>query len=45
MNSERINVGDHARDFTLEDTQGHFTRLSDYEGHQIVLLVFNRGFT
>ncbi|QRN82581.1 redoxin domain-containing protein [Chloroflexota bacterium] len=45
MSSGRINIGDHARDFTLEDTQGRFTRLSDYEGQQIVYLIFNRGFT
>jgi peroxiredoxin len=44
MTTERITVGEHARDFTLEDTQGHFTRLSDYEGEQIVYLIFNRGF-
>lgn len=44
MNSGRITIGEHARDFTLEDTRGRFTRLSDYEGHQIVYLVFNRGF-
>ena len=44
MNSGRITVGEHARDFTLEDTNGHFTRLSDFEGQQIVYLVFNRGF-
>jgi len=44
MSSGRITVGEHARDFTPEDTRGRFTRLSDYEGQQIVYLAFNRGF-
>ncbi|MBG0788282.1 MAG: redoxin domain-containing protein [Anaerolineaceae bacterium] len=44
MSSGRITVGEPARDFTLEDTRGRFTRLSDYQGQQIVYLVFNRGF-
>jgi peroxiredoxin len=44
MSTERITVGEHARDFALEDTRGRFTRLSDFEGEQIVYLIFNRGF-
>ncbi len=44
MTNGRITLGEHARDFTLEDTRGRFTRLSDYEGQQIVYLAFNRGF-
>ncbi|MCB2213969.1 peroxiredoxin family protein [bacterium] len=44
MSKGRITQGEHARDFALEDTQGNIVRLSDYEGEQIVYLVFNRGF-
>lgn len=44
MSSKRINVGEKARDFTLEDTQGEPVTLSDFEGKQNVFLVFNRGF-
>jgi peroxiredoxin len=44
MPKERITEGEHARDFALEDTQGNIVRLSDYEGQQIVYLIFNRGF-
>jgi len=45
MSTSRITVGEHARDFTLEDTRGRFTRLSDFEGRQVVYLIFNRGFS
>ena len=45
MTKGRITKGEHARDFTLEDTQGNLVRLSDFEGKQIVYLIFNRGFT
>jgi peroxiredoxin len=34
-----------APDFTLTDTQGRSITLSGYQGHQYVVLVFNRGFT
>ncbi|MDY6873638.1 MAG: hypothetical protein SVR81_06700 [Chloroflexota bacterium] len=44
MNKGRITQGEQARDFTLEDTRGNILRLSDYEGKQIVYLIFNRGF-
>ncbi len=45
MPNNRIRKGEHARDFTLTDTQGKPVTLSDFEGEQNVLLVFNRGFT
>lgn len=44
MSEGRITQGEHARDFTLEDTHGNPVRLSDFEGKQVVYLVFNRGF-
>lgn len=34
-----------APDFTLKNFQAETVHLSDYEGKQNVLLVFNRGFT
>ena len=37
-------VGRRAPNFTLTDTRGEKTRLSDYKGEKNVLLVFNRGF-
>ncbi len=45
MANGRITKGEHARDFALEDTHGNLVRLSDFEGKQIVYLIFNRGFT
>ncbi len=33
-----------APDFALRDLQGNILRLSEYQGHQNVVLVFNRGF-
>jgi peroxiredoxin len=33
-----------APDFVLPDFQGNEIRLSDYFGHQNIVLVFNRGF-
>lgn len=36
---------DIAPDFAALDTEGRQIRLSDYQGKQNVLLVFNRGFT
>jgi peroxiredoxin len=45
MSEHRIAIGEHARDFTLEDTRGQLVRLSDYEGSRNVYLVLNRGFS
>ena len=45
MSERRIEIGEHARDFTLEDTRGQLVKLSAYEGKQYVYLVFNRGFS
>lgn len=44
MSKRRISVGEHGRDFTLEDTRGNIVTLSEFEGQKNVLLVFNRGF-
>lgn len=33
-----------APDFALADVTGRTVRLSDFRGHQHVVLVFNRGF-
>jgi peroxiredoxin len=38
-------IGSHAPEFTLQDFRGSLVNLSDYKGHQNVLLIFNRGFT
>jgi len=45
MSNGRIEVGEKARDFTLQDTEGRSVSLSDFEGQEYVYLVFNRGFT
>jgi peroxiredoxin len=45
MATNRIQNGEKARDFTLQDTQGNSVSLSDFEGIKNVFLVFNRGFT
>jgi peroxiredoxin len=34
-----------APDFSLNDSEGHIVRLSEFQGNKNVLLVFNRGFT
>ena len=39
------NVQDMAPDFTLADTRGQQVRLSQYQGQNYVVLVFNRGLT
>ena len=44
MSDNRINVGEEARDFTLEDTHSEPVTLSDFQGKKNVFLVFNRGF-
>jgi peroxiredoxin len=45
MSDKRIEVGETARDFTLEDTEGEKVTLSQFEGKEIVYLIFNRGFS
>ncbi len=45
MSEERIKVGEKARDFSLQDTDGRSVTLSDFEGNENVYLVFNRGFS
>jgi peroxiredoxin len=42
--SNRVELNQPAPDFTLTDFQGQAVRLSAFQGHQNVLLVFNRGF-
>jgi cytochrome oxidase Cu insertion factor (SCO1/SenC/PrrC family) len=40
---DRINVGQRAPDFTLENVDGTKISLSDYRGKKSVVLVFYRG--
>jgi cytochrome oxidase Cu insertion factor (SCO1/SenC/PrrC family) len=40
---QRIQVGQPAPDFTLENVDGRQISLSDYRGQQSVVLVFYRG--
>lgn len=40
---DRVNVGQPAPDFTLEDPDGKKISLSDYRGKKNVVLVFYRG--
>lgn len=44
MSKRRISIGEHARDFTLEDTRGQLVKLSVFEGSRNIYLVLNRGF-
>ena len=44
MSDNLIERGEHARDFTIENTKGEPITLSYFEGEKIVYLVFNRGF-
>jgi peroxiredoxin len=44
MYMARVALNTPAPDFTLQDFQGQFFRLSDWRGRANVLLVFNRGF-
>jgi peroxiredoxin len=41
----RVELGEPAPDFDLEDFSGTRIRLSDFRDKARVLLVFNRGFT
>jgi peroxiredoxin len=40
----RVELNQPVPDFTLTDFEGNEVRLSDFQGRQNVLLVFNRGF-
>jgi len=40
---ERVQVGDRAPDFTLENVDGNKISLSDFHGRRKVVLVFYRG--
>jgi cytochrome oxidase Cu insertion factor (SCO1/SenC/PrrC family) len=40
----RVRVGQHAPDFTLEDADGKAITLSSFEGKKTVVLVFYRGY-
>jgi peroxiredoxin len=40
----RVSLNTPAPDFTLTDFKGQTVHLSDFQGRQNVLLVFNRGF-
>ena len=40
---ERVKVGDHAPDFTLEDVDGKRISLTDFHGKKDVVLIFYRG--
>jgi len=40
---ERVNVGETAPDFTLENFDGNRISLSDFRGKENVILVFYRG--
>jgi peroxiredoxin len=42
--NNRVELNKKAPDFTLTDFMGQVVRLSDFQDHQNVLLVFNRGF-
>jgi cytochrome oxidase Cu insertion factor (SCO1/SenC/PrrC family) len=43
MDLERVQVGDAAPDFTLENMDGNRISLSDFRGKKNVILVFYRG--
>ena len=40
----KVSLNAQAPDFELTDFNGQMVRLSDFQGKQNVLLVFNRGF-
>jgi len=40
----KVSLNTPASDFELTDFNGQMVRLSDFQGKQNVLLVFNRGF-
>jgi peroxiredoxin len=41
----QVELNSPAPNFTLRDFEGNDVSLSQFKGEQIVLLVFNRGFT
>lgn len=41
----RVEINTKAPDFSLPDYSGNTIRLSDYQGKNNILLVFNRTFT
>jgi peroxiredoxin len=43
-NSQDVEVGSAAPDFSLESNQGISIRLSDYRGHKTVVVYFMREF-
>ena len=42
--ARKVQLNTAAPDFTLQDFEGNTVRLSDYQGHKHVVLIFNRGF-
>lgn len=40
----RVEINTRSPDFEIEDFNGRAVSLSDYQGKQHILLVFNRGF-
>jgi hypothetical protein len=43
--AKKVQINTQAPEFSLQDFQGNIVRLSDYQGHKHVVLIFNRGFT
>ena len=43
--AKRVQINTLAPDFAFQDFEGNTVRLSDYQGHKHVVLIFNRGFT
>jgi peroxiredoxin len=43
--AKKVQINTKAPDFTLQNFKGDAVRLSDYQGHKHVILIFNRGFT
>jgi peroxiredoxin len=42
--AKKVQINTTAPDFALQDFEGKTVRLSDYQGHKHVVLIFNRGF-
>ena len=43
--AKKVQINTKAPDFSLQDFEGNTVRLSDYQDHKHVVLIFNRGFT